>query len=713
MRLALLMFLVLSATNVVRAEDDESIAPIAALPESPDAEAPEPATVGPIDEVDAESESNAPIAASTTPSSTAAAAPKATPTPSPTFSAHLFDLTRSTSSDANVDILEIVRKDTDQAPSIAFAPMSDKNWWQIDKWDDPIKQLMSTITNEKLDVSDGVKLHVMLQGHAGATKVSFRQSDEGVPAPILVFQDESLAGLDRLMILEFFNFNISFEGAKWLPAKKALSKLTFEKAVMENFVIDSKTEVGDVIIQKSKMEEFPVTLLQLKKPPKTLILEECTFTSPVRIDKTELEKLQKIEAVTLANNDIPTPQGSECEEIVKFKNIQVCIQNATTLESARIPLLANGAESSPLEEISAPQSQLDDSGKMSGSKSSLTTIVAVVCVIGGVVGVLGFIWVRRRPKSESGEADAQLTFSDKKQTFLRDEAPSVAVSVLSDESFAPPPVTDLGCGKVKTEAKLGVNGMWRAEYRRDPVVALKVHMPSLAIRKHDFETIAASFTPLQHPNITKFLGTSFISSDDALLVVEYMEKGSLLSAFVAHQGELSWEKRHEMSLQIVSGLAFAHSARPGLLAQNLSSRSVLCDNEMNCKIDIFDYADSTRDHRAPAVTYGLGEVAYRAPELLRGEPMSRAAEVYALGVIFCELSMLGPVYQRITDEQGHALGDFTIARDVLAGRLHPEPAWDTPEDFRDIILACVEFEPSKRPSVPEIVKWLRARYSVS
>ncbi|EGZ26046.1 hypothetical protein PHYSODRAFT_285140 [Phytophthora sojae] len=265
---------------------------------------------------------------------------------------------------------------------------------------------------------------------------------------------------------------------------------------------------------------------------------------------------------------------------------------------------------------------------------------------------------------------------------------------------------DLGKDVVVLHKKLGVQGLWLGEYKDAKVVALKFLPRELEMTLPDLNAIRLSYLPLRHDNIVHFLGSSWTDREEVLIVVEHMSNGSLRSVLADEKVDLVWPQRLQIAKDITSALSFIRSLRGVKLSRNLTAKSVLLDAQFTCKLDIFDYASSLRTDLVPVRSYGHGDIATRAPELLKGEEITAAAEVYALGAIFCEISSRTKLFEHVSEERGPTMADIFIATEVVAQRLKPTPAEDAPAAFRELALRCLDYDPSKRPNVGEILSVL-------
>jgi hypothetical protein len=81
----------------------------------------------------------------------------------------------------------------------------------------------------------------------------------------------------------------------------------------------------------------------------------------------------------------------------------------------------------------------------------------------------------------------------------------------------------------------------------------------------------------------------------------------------------------------------------------------------------------------------LGTAAYMSPEQARGTPVDKRADIWAFGVVLCEL---------VTGEQ---LFQGETITDVLVAVVRQEPEWErVPPKIRRLLRKCLEKDPKKR-----------------
>ncbi|HET7544433.1 MAG TPA: protein kinase [Polyangiaceae bacterium] len=117
--------------------------------------------------------------------------------------------------------------------------------------------------------------------------------------------------------------------------------------------------------------------------------------------------------------------------------------------------------------------------------------------------------------------------------------------------------------------------------------------------------------------------------------------GETLRSFMARTGPLPVERTIELVEQLAAGIDAAHSAR--VVHADLKSDNVMLVVEgSDTRVVVTDFGlaknlgGSARRGRGSGSSFA-GTVGYLAPERLRGGAASRAADIYALGVIVFEL----------------------------------------------------------------------------
>ncbi len=238
-------------------------------------------------------------------------------------------------------------------------------------------------------------------------------------------------------------------------------------------------------------------------------------------------------------------------------------------------------------------------------------------------------------------------------------------------------------------------------------VAIKVCHPHLleGVRRPealvDEARIAAK---IRHPNVVSTLDV-VVHDDTVMIVMEYVD-GLTAAGLVRAAGRSDRPIPLPIALRVVcdalAGLHAAHeltddAGKPvGVVHRDVSPQNVLVSTDGHAKLA--DFGVYKGDGRlAPSTQTGelKGKLGYVAPEVYRGEPVSRLADVYAVGVVLWEL-LAG---RRLFDEATHA----GMMHRALEGRV---PALasirdDVPAELDGIIARAMALDPADRYATAE------------
>jgi Tol biopolymer transport system component len=197
---------------------------------------------------------------------------------------------------------------------------------------------------------------------------------------------------------------------------------------------------------------------------------------------------------------------------------------------------------------------------------------------------------------------------------------------------------------------------------------------------------------LAHPNIARLLDGGSTPDGVPYLVMEFIA-GETLTAWCARQS-LTLNQRLRLFLRVCDGVQFAHQNR--VVHRDLKPGNILVTADGTPKLLDFGIAKMLAPNRgeAAATTADMRFMTldYAAPEQVRGDPVSKPVDVYALGLILYEI-LTGQKAQSIPDPSPATVARVICQTDpVSPAALEPVLAGD----LDNIIRKAIRKEPERR-----------------
>eukprot|EP00977_Amphora_coffeiformis_P009546 scaffold2204_cov166-Amphora_coffeaeformis.AAC.6 len=217
------------------------------------------------------------------------------------------------------------------------------------------------------------------------------------------------------------------------------------------------------------------------------------------------------------------------------------------------------------------------------------------------------------------------------------------------------------------------------------------------IRENEFLTEMRVLARLRHPCITTVMGAVVTTTHDPMLVMEYMDYGSLHDLLnnetMLLSGEIILQMMRDVSNLnhgVAQGLRYLHSAKPQILHGDLKARNILIDSRFRAKL--CDFGMSTKSGNNIS-----GTPFWMAPEYLRGdEEYNAACDIYSIGIILFE------IYSRKSPYEGEDFRD--VLRKVCNRRINKRPGVPTnmPQKMADLMKRCWSHDVTYRPQAKDL-----------
>lgn len=242
---------------------------------------------------------------------------------------------------------------------------------------------------------------------------------------------------------------------------------------------------------------------------------------------------------------------------------------------------------------------------------------------------------------------------------------------------------------------------------------------ALGLTKHLKHEIAI-LVKMHHPNIVQILG---ITLEPFQIILEYFpmrdlnyqirHRSSFSSCFKC--SVFSYRKKYRWTIDILLALIYLHERRPeSVIHRDLKPSNVLITNDGSLKITDFGISKLHTDYYNTLVssdqnldtllesqnqkfdTFDIGTYWYMSPELRNRIPYDNKMDIWSLGLILYEIWE-----QRRTCTIVSSPVDF-IENNLTRDQWIPF-TFRTPRIMREIITACLDVDPDKRPSVRKIL----------
>ncbi|CAB9526100.1 activated protein kinase catalytic subunit alpha-1 [Seminavis robusta] len=197
---------------------------------------------------------------------------------------------------------------------------------------------------------------------------------------------------------------------------------------------------------------------------------------------------------------------------------------------------------------------------------------------------------------------------------------------------------------------------------------------------------------LRHPCITTVMGAVITPGEEPLMVMEYMDHGSLFDILQNNTMVFEGDTLLNILRDVSQGMRFLHASNPAVIHGDLKAANILVDKNFRAKVSDFGLSSKAEEDGKAA-----GTPFWMAPELLRGETVNtRSSDVYSYGVMVYE------VYSRKEPYEGENPADvLSLVADRAVNKRPPVPK-GCPAQIQSLLSDCLGALPDERPTFEEI-----------
>jgi SH3-like domain-containing protein len=195
-------------------------------------------------------------------------------------------------------------------------------------------------------------------------------------------------------------------------------------------------------------------------------------------------------------------------------------------------------------------------------------------------------------------------------------------------------------GQYQIIEEIGRGGMavvykaWQPSLNRH--VAIKVLPPQLTFDTtfvQRFQQEASAAARLEHPNIV----TIHDVGEEAGIryIVMQLLEGQPLNELIQREGQMGLERVAGIMAQVASALDYAHEQ--GFVHRDVKPSNIIVGSDGQATLTDFGIAKAAEGTKLTRTGTVMGTAEYMSPEQAKGEAVSRATDVYSLGIVVYEM----------------------------------------------------------------------------
>jgi predicted Ser/Thr protein kinase len=252
------------------------------------------------------------------------------------------------------------------------------------------------------------------------------------------------------------------------------------------------------------------------------------------------------------------------------------------------------------------------------------------------------------------------------------------------------PYAELKFGSILGEGGFGTVHLAEWKSKKIAVKQFKQYDGS----KEDVFKEVQALKRLSHKHIVALVGVTTNPTNETMLVMEYLENGSLEDLLKRNKRPLTIRDAVQIALDVAEGLHYLHQQK--IIHRDLKSANVLLyDNNKRAKLS--DFGTARIFDKSSKASSVVGTIGYMAPEVLQELRYNAQADVYSFGVLLYHMLSTKNLPAIVKDSVHLVEKIESDVKDI---------------EFQELIIKCCKLEPESRPTIEYCIgslKRMRAR----